>query len=98
MEFFLVICSKVVQHYQILKHKKILMYLNSTSFSSMFYGCSLLSDIKPLEKWNVSNCTSFSSMFYSCSLLSNIKSLEKWNVSNRRGNLICIDFLVAPLK
>ena len=47
----------------------------------MFYGCSSLSDIKVLEKWNVSNCNNFSSMFCG-SLLSNIKGLEKWNVSN----------------
>ena len=47
----------------------------------MFYGCSSLSDIKPLEKWNVSNGTYFSGMFSGCSSLSNIKPLEKWNLN-----------------
>ena len=55
------------------------MYQIVKNFSGMFAGCSLLSDIKPLEKWNVSNCKNFSGMFGECSLLSDIKSLEKWN-------------------
>ena len=44
--------------------------------------CSSLKDIKPLEKWNVSNGTNFLGMFADCSSLDDIKSLEKWNVSN----------------
>jgi len=47
----------------------------------MFSDCSSLSDIKSLEKWNVSNGTNFSDMFSWCTLLSDIKSLEKWNIS-----------------
>ena len=47
----------------------------------MFSGCSSLSDIKALEKWNVSNGNNFESMFFGCSSLSDIKALEKWNVS-----------------
>ena len=47
----------------------------------MFMECSSLSDIKGLEKWNVSNGNNFSCMFYGCSSLSDIKALEKWNVS-----------------
>ena len=35
----------------------------------------LLSDIKGLEKWNVSNGYYFISMFYGCSSLSDIKEL-----------------------
>ena len=50
----------------------------------MFYCCSSLSNIKPLENWNVSNGTDFSGMFCDCRALSDIKSLEnleciKWN-------------------
>ena len=51
----------------------------------MFRNCSSLSDIKSLEKWNVSNGNNFSCMFSGCKSLSDIKSLEKWNVSN--GNI-----------
>ena len=48
----------------------------------MFGICPKLSDIKPLEKWNVSNGNNFSNMFSFCSILSDIKPLEKWDVSN----------------
>ena len=51
------------------------------NFSCMFCDCKSLSDIKSLEKWNVSNGNDFSYMFNDCSSLSNLKSLEKWNVS-----------------
>ncbi len=47
----------------------------------MFSCCSQLSDIKALEKWNVSNVNNFSFMFYDCSSLSDIEnSIKKWNV------------------
>ena len=49
----------------------------------MFSKCSLLSDIKPLENWNVSNDTDFCGMFYCCKSLLDVKSLEKWNVSKK---------------
>ena len=48
----------------------------------MFYECSSLSDIGPLEKWNVSNGKDFSCMFSWCTSLSDIKPLEKWNILN----------------
>ena len=47
----------------------------------MFYYCSSLADIKPLENWNVSNGTDFSGMFSGCSSLADIKPLEKWNLN-----------------
>ena len=48
----------------------------------MFAKCSLLSNFKGLEKWNVSNGKDFGYMFSGCSSLRDIKGLEKWNVSN----------------
>ena len=45
----------------------------------MFCSCCELNDIKPLEKWNVSNGNDFSRMFYLCSLKDK-KPLEKWNI------------------
>ena len=47
----------------------------------MFSGCSSLSNIKGIEKWNVSNGVNFSNMFAHCESLLDIKPLEKWNVS-----------------
>ena len=46
----------------------------------MFSNCPSLNDIKPLEKWNVSNGTNFSFMFYNCKSLNDIKPLEKWKL------------------
>ena len=51
-------------------------------FSSMFWGCLSLSDIKSLENWNVSNAKNFSYMFGGCSFLSDISPLTNWDVSN----------------
>ena len=51
----------------------------------MFRGCSSLSDIKSLEKWNVSNGNNFKGMFRGCSL-SDLKSLEKWKISKEQFN------------
>ena len=49
----------------------------------MFYECKSLSDIKPLQNWNVSNGTNFSHMFSGCSSsLSDINPLQNWNVLN----------------
>ena len=49
----------------------------------MFNYCSNLSDIRPLEKWDVSNCIDFSSMFYGCKSLSDLKPLEAWKIQNK---------------
>ena len=50
----------------------------------MFWDFKSLSDIKPLQNWNVSNGNNFSSMFSECSSLSDIKPLQNWNVSNKK--------------
>ena len=43
----------------------------------MFYGCSSLSDIKPLEKWDVSKCTNFKAMFDNCSKIVDRKLISE---------------------
>ena len=45
-------------------------------------SCSSLTNIKLLEKWNVSNSSKFDSLFSCCSSLSDIKPLENRNVSS----------------
>ena len=52
----------------------------------MFKECSLLSDIKPLEKWDVSNGTNFNDMFYNCPSLDELTPLKKWYISNPKIN------------
>ena len=46
----------------------------------MFNGCSSISTLKGLEKWNVSNVENFSCMFQGCLSLSDITALEKWKI------------------
>ena len=46
----------------------------------MFYGCSKLSNIKPLMNWNISNGNDFSSMFNCCSSLLSTGPIKKWNL------------------
>ena len=52
------------------------------NFSCMFYHCLLLSDIKALENWDVSNVKDFSCMFSQSNSLFDIKPLQNWNVLN----------------
>ena len=42
--------------------------------SSMFCGCSNLSNLPDISKWNTNNVTNMSSMFSGCSKLSSIPS------------------------
>ena len=37
--------------------------------SNMFEGCSLLSNLSDISKWNTSNVTNMSYMFHGCSSL-----------------------------
>ena len=46
----------------------------------MFPGCDSLTNIKPLENWDVSNGTNFAYMFSGLISLKDIKILEKWNI------------------
>ena len=50
----------------------------------MFNGCSSLSDIKSLQKWNISIGKYFSSMFAGFSSLIDIKPLQHWKVSKSK--------------
>ena len=49
---------------------------------SMFQGCSKLTSLTGLEKWNTGNVTSMGGMFQGCSKLTSLTGLEKWNVEN----------------
>ena len=48
----------------------------------MFNKCSSISDLKPIQNWNVPNGNNFSCMFYKCLSLSDLKPIQNWNVSN----------------
>ena len=66
---------------------------------SMFLGCSLLSSLPDISKWNTSNVTNMENMFKGCSSLSSLPDISKWNTSNVKNirynlyNLIVIQII-----
>ena len=50
--------------------------LNITNMSYMFYGCSSLSSLPDISKWNTSNVTHMSFMFDGCSSLSSLPDIS----------------------
>ena len=55
---------------------------NVTNMSDMFFGCSLLSSLPDISKWNTNNVTDMSYMFYGCLSLSSLPDISKWNTNN----------------
>ena len=55
---------------------------NVTDMSYMFEGCSSLSSLPDISKWNTNNVTDMSYMFYGCSSLSSLPDISKWNTNN----------------
>ena len=52
------------------------MLMKSKIISFMFSYCLSLSNIEPLQNWNVSNGKNFGCMFKKCSSLKDIKPLK----------------------
>ena len=48
----------------------------------MFHGCTSLSKLPDISKWNTNNVTHMNHMFYGCSSLSNLSDISKWNTNN----------------
>ena len=55
---------------------------NVTNMSYMFDGCSSLSSLLDISKWNTNNVNDMSYMFYECSSLSSLPDISKWNTNN----------------
>ena len=55
---------------------------NITNLSHMFNGCSSLSSLSDMSKWNTSNITNMSFMFNGCLSLSSLPDISKWNTNN----------------
>ena len=50
--------------------------------SYMFDGCSSLSNLPDISKWNTNNVTKMNGMFSGCSSLLNLPDISKWNINN----------------
>ena len=48
----------------------------------MFFGCSSLSSLPDISKWNTINVNDMRFMFYGCSSLSSLPDISKWNTIN----------------
>ena len=48
----------------------------------MFYGCSSLSSLPDISKWNTNNVTDMSWMFLGCPSLSSLPDISKWTTKN----------------
>ena len=53
-----------------------------TNMYFMFYGCSSLSSLPDISKWDTKNVKNMSSMFYGCSSLSSLPDISKWDTNN----------------
>ena len=54
---------------------------NITDMSSMFEGCSSLSSLPDISKWNIKNVTNMNCLFKGCSSLTSLPDISKWNTS-----------------
>ena len=48
----------------------------------IFDGCSSLSSLPDISKWNISNVINMRSMLYGCSSLSSLPDISNWNTNN----------------
>ena len=55
---------------------------NVTDMSWMFYGCSSLTSLPDIYKWNTTNVTNMRCMFCRCSSLTSLPDISKWNTTN----------------
>ena len=60
--------------YSIYDHNKIQLFIN---MNHMFSGCSSLSSLPDISKWNINNITNMSYMFSGCESLSSIPDISK---------------------
>ena len=49
--------------------------------NNMFYGCSSLSSLPHISKWNTNNVTDISYIFNGCSSLSSLPDISIWNTN-----------------
>ena len=55
---------------------------NITNMNEIFNGCSSLSSLPDISKWNTNNVTNMICIFNRCSSLSSLPDISKWNTNN----------------
>jgi len=69
---------------------------NITNMSYMFFGCSNLTNLPDISKWNTNNITNMSCTFRGCSNLLSLSDISKWNTNNVI-NMSCMFFGCSKL-
>ena len=46
------------------------------------YGCSSLTTLPDISKWNTNNVTNIAYIFVGCSSLTTLPDISKWNINN----------------
>ena len=64
------------------KYLEIKIKENKNIISSMFDGCSSLTNLPDISKWNTNKVIDMSCIFKECSLLTNLPDLSKWDTNN----------------
>ena len=73
---------------------KLIMNNNITDFNYMFSGCSSLSSISDISKWNTKNIITMKWMFFGCKSLESIPDISNWDILN----VTDIQFMFAGCK
>ena len=57
-------------------------YKNIINIEGIFAGCSSLTSLPDLSKWNTNNINNMAGIFHGCSSLISIPDISKWNTNN----------------
>ena len=77
---------EIAEKYNIKNNNKLIIKLKGidkvTNMMGIFYGCSSLSSLPDISKWNTYNVTDMSYIFHNCSSLTSLPDISKWNTNN----------------
>ena len=54
--------------------------------SSVFCGCSSLTNLPNISIWNVSNVTDMNKLFKDCSSLNSLPDISNWKINKNKTN------------
>ena len=61
----------------------------------MFHGCSSLSSLPDISKWNTNNVIDVSCMFYKCLSLSSLPDISKWSINMYEMFKECLNIIMT---
>ena len=76
---------------------KLLGINNIINMNSMFCGCSSLSSLPDISKWNINNVKDMRYMFCGCSSLSSLPDISKWDKNIRSMFRECLNIILSKV-